>query len=36
MDYLENALADSLFRSSPELRTVAEIQASRDLGDFNG
>jgi len=36
MDYLENALADSLFRSTPELRTSTEIQASIDLGDFNG
>lgn len=35
MDYLENVLADSL-AVRPELRTTAEIQASRDLGDFNG
>ena len=36
MDFLENVIADSVFRSTPELRTDAEIQASRDLGDFNG
>ena len=36
MEFLENTLADSMFRSTPELRTSAEIQASIDLGDFNG
>ena len=36
MDFLENVIADSVFRSTPELRTDAEIQASIDLGDFNG
>jgi len=36
MDFLENTIADSLFRSTPELRTAAEIQASIDLGDFRG
>jgi hypothetical protein len=36
MDFVENVIADSIFRSTPELRTAAEIQASIDLGDFNG
>lgn len=36
MDFLENVISDSMFRSTSELRTSAEIQASRDLGDFNG
>ena len=36
MDFLENTIADSIFRSTPELRTAAEIQASIDLGDFRG
>ena len=40
MDFLENVIADSMFRptaaGASELRTGAEIQASIDLGDFNG
>ncbi len=36
MDFLENVISDSMFRSTADLRTDAEIQASRDLGDFNG
>jgi hypothetical protein len=36
MEFLETTIADSMFNSTIELRTESEVQASIDLGDFNG
>lgn len=36
MEFVETTIADSMFNSTIELRTESEVQASIDLGDFNG